>query len=454
METKQCPYCGEEILLAAKKCKHCGEWLEEKTAAKPVETMPEQPAAPQSESVPKTEQKPAPTFAPEADAVAPDEKIGFFSYYLDQVWAPRFERGEGEGYVFIPGFEFMKPLPRKRFWLSLLLITLTYGFIIWVLFSPTKIVEYWHQSHGLKQIFHTLFAAAVFPLFIAKIIELQIRRLRDIGKSGWLSLLALIPLVNIASIVLYCQKGSDDTVKTVWRPKDWGWIAAMVILSIAVLSWGRVERMIHGGNPTHKELRISANNSYYKVYGYSWTPDCTGRTFYTIASTEKEDMNQRYEEFDYGNRVEIYYVEGIPTIVSATSVDGAMTPVITAEDIVENDVDINDWHSLYFDLFPSSVDSNLLYFNYYIVAQDCGPISCGAVDCSTGEFALYNGAILGTIQKGTYIHSLLVKDDRARKLYIMDPFEPGEQATYQEELDYSYLQNNTVEEIIAWIGRQ
>lgn len=28
METKICPYCGEEILAAAKKCKHCGEWLD------------------------------------------------------------------------------------------------------------------------------------------------------------------------------------------------------------------------------------------------------------------------------------------------------------------------------------------------------------------------------------------------------------------------------------------
>ena len=25
----KCPYCGEEILTIAKKCKHCGEWLEE-----------------------------------------------------------------------------------------------------------------------------------------------------------------------------------------------------------------------------------------------------------------------------------------------------------------------------------------------------------------------------------------------------------------------------------------
>ncbi len=27
-ETKKCPYCGKEILAVAKKCKHCGEWLD------------------------------------------------------------------------------------------------------------------------------------------------------------------------------------------------------------------------------------------------------------------------------------------------------------------------------------------------------------------------------------------------------------------------------------------
>jgi len=30
--TKECPYCGESINIMAKKCKHCGEWLEEKEA--------------------------------------------------------------------------------------------------------------------------------------------------------------------------------------------------------------------------------------------------------------------------------------------------------------------------------------------------------------------------------------------------------------------------------------
>lgn len=26
-ETKACPYCGEQIIAEAQKCKHCGEWL-------------------------------------------------------------------------------------------------------------------------------------------------------------------------------------------------------------------------------------------------------------------------------------------------------------------------------------------------------------------------------------------------------------------------------------------
>ena len=39
-ETKRCPYCGEEILAVAKKCKHCGEWLEKKEPAKEKKACP------------------------------------------------------------------------------------------------------------------------------------------------------------------------------------------------------------------------------------------------------------------------------------------------------------------------------------------------------------------------------------------------------------------------------
>ena len=33
-QTKNCPYCGEEILADAKKCKHCGEWVDSQPKAK------------------------------------------------------------------------------------------------------------------------------------------------------------------------------------------------------------------------------------------------------------------------------------------------------------------------------------------------------------------------------------------------------------------------------------
>lgn len=43
METKNCPYCGGEIMNIAKKCKHCGKWLEARpqtTSDKPQESQP------------------------------------------------------------------------------------------------------------------------------------------------------------------------------------------------------------------------------------------------------------------------------------------------------------------------------------------------------------------------------------------------------------------------------
>lgn len=39
-EKKRCPYCGEEILAIAKKCKHCGEWLPEEVVEKPKKQIP------------------------------------------------------------------------------------------------------------------------------------------------------------------------------------------------------------------------------------------------------------------------------------------------------------------------------------------------------------------------------------------------------------------------------
>ena len=49
-EKKLCPYCGEEILAVAKKCKHCGEWLDKKEN---VEKRIEPQYIPEKKNTPK-----------------------------------------------------------------------------------------------------------------------------------------------------------------------------------------------------------------------------------------------------------------------------------------------------------------------------------------------------------------------------------------------------------------
>ena len=39
--TKDCPFCGEEILVQAKKCKHCGEFLEVPDVSTPIDEAPQ-----------------------------------------------------------------------------------------------------------------------------------------------------------------------------------------------------------------------------------------------------------------------------------------------------------------------------------------------------------------------------------------------------------------------------
>lgn len=55
LKTKNCPYCGEEIMPVAKKCKHCGEWITPQgKSGKAAATEPEElPEGPVDANIPK-----------------------------------------------------------------------------------------------------------------------------------------------------------------------------------------------------------------------------------------------------------------------------------------------------------------------------------------------------------------------------------------------------------------
>lgn len=203
--TKKCPECEYEMPMAMKECPRCGMVM------------------------------PVP---------------GFFEYYGSRAWHSKSKPGS-----LFPTFDFSAPMPMKQFWISMILIFVTYGGIFVTLLTLMPELLGVDLSDFVWDIFHgygwrnimgiiplIIFVSFIIGLLL-KPIELQIRRLKDIQKSGWFVVLSFIPILNIWPIILYFTKGSED-MKPQWNQKDWRefvslsliWILCYIVFPLIIIN--------------------------------------------------------------------------------------------------------------------------------------------------------------------------------------------------------------------------
>lgn len=235
--TKTCPYCGEEILAIAKKCKHCGEWLNtDKICSACGEEIPANaeicPVC--GEHIPNTEQQDKPLISNQVVELPYEKPMAIQQPIVlprteqpivQQTVVPSnndsydsYDKGGPRGksffeYYFKENF-FNLHLdgltPKRQYWMGILSFVLA-NFILW-----GGIIVLTSLSENLSFLFA---GYAIYAIATLCTIPPTVRRLRDAGKNGWFILIFFIPLVGsillLIALVKDGKKNSEYVEKNV-----------------------------------------------------------------------------------------------------------------------------------------------------------------------------------------------------------------------------------------------
>ena len=198
-EKIKCPICMELVDVEFDVCPFCGENLRSVKPHGATSAAPAPPVVPPAPVAP-----PPPPRIPDApnqangsdwsgptppSAYEPEESAGFFSTFIGREFFGRYA-------------DFSGMTARRDYWLTVLAFTVLqfglYGMLA-LLVGITPVV-------GLIVMYAV--CSIVGLAVLVPSLAIAVRRLRDTGKSPWMILLGLIPLVGpILMIVFFCQKG-------------------------------------------------------------------------------------------------------------------------------------------------------------------------------------------------------------------------------------------------------